>query len=424
MRIKELKIENYKSLRNITFCPGEMTVIVGANGSGKSNLASAFEFIADVYRNGLDYAVLNKGGFDNIAFRRQRRTRSAVKFSLDYVHNELMLPFDPIAQRKNRPLYRIKHSFSIAAGSRSIRSDYLLVDEVLEIFVSKQRQSESDYESFPPFMRLAQSGGGEPEIEVHAEKKIDADIRQYLEFISRRRSNSAAGSLTLMARELFFFGHGGIGDISVHQFSPQISRTPGAPSPLPRLTSYGQNLAALVDWLQRNHPKRWADVEDSMRQIIPGLGSIGVGFSTNNLLVLNFNEEGAGRPWTSQDVSDGTIQTLALLCCLADPRNALLFLEEPENSVHPWIVKQIIQQIKKNSKKTQTILTTHSPIILNVVEPKDIWICHKKDGVTMLSHLPELTPDVVKDWEAGDGRLFDLFDMGLVREAMPKGQII
>jgi predicted ATPase len=83
----------------------------------------------------------------------------------------------------------------------------------------------------------------------------------------------------------------------------------------------------------------------------------------------------------------------------------------------------LAKQLKEHAAKTQTILTTHSPIILNMVEPTDVWVCFKNNGETQLAHLPVLNPDVVKDWEAGTDRLFDIFDMGLVREAVPRGQL-
>ncbi|WP_006575607.1 AAA family ATPase [Cupriavidus sp. HPC(L)] len=423
MQIKELKIENYRSLRDITFRPNDLTVVVGANGSGKSNLASAFEFLADVYRNGLEYAVLSKGGFENIAYRRQQRTKSAVQFSIDFLTQDIHLPF---VKNRNQPgLFRVRHTFSFGAARTAIRADFKIVEETLQYYIPTGRQSAKDYEKFSNLFSISKKNG-ELSYEIGSSSRIDPDLVKYLEFISKRGKERRRGrAFDLLFRDLYFLGGPAeLGDISVHQFSPQISRTPGAPSPLPRLTSYGQNLAALVDWLQRNHPQRWEQVEDSMRQIIPGLESIGVAFTPNNLLALTFKEESSAKPWTSQDVSDGTIQTLALLCCLADPRNTLLFLEEPENSVHPWIVQQLTEQFKKNSKQTQTILTTHSPVVLNMVEPGDVWICYKEDGETRISHLPEINPEVVEDWESGVARLFELFDMGLVRQAMPKGQIV
>ena len=75
MRILNLSIKNYKSLRNIQLQPGPLTVVIGANASGKSNLADFFDFLSDLYRHGLAVAVARKGGYENIAFRKVRRSR-------------------------------------------------------------------------------------------------------------------------------------------------------------------------------------------------------------------------------------------------------------------------------------------------------------------------------------------------------------
>ncbi|HDR9074698.1 AAA family ATPase [Burkholderia vietnamiensis] len=416
MQIKRIEIENYRSLRHVVFEPNDLTVIVGANGSGKSNVASAFEFLSDVYSTGLEYAVLNKGGFENVAFRRQRRTRSAVRFTIDFVLEDGAATLFAAPANRDRAPVRIRHIFAFGASKQTIRADYGITEERIEYYESKKNQRAVDYLSFSHGFTIEKIGTKVAYTE--GLKRISNQVAPYVDFLNKRAKVSTLG---LMIRELFWLNGSGLTGISVHQFSPQISRTPGAPSPLPKLTSYGQNLATLVDWLQRHHPSQWNKVESSMQEIIPGLQSIKVEFSTNNLLTLSFLEEGSSRPWSSQDVSDGTIQTLAILCCLSDPRVNLLFLEEPENSVHPWIVRQLAKQFKSHSEKTQTILTTHSPVILNVVTPDCVWICHKEQGETILSHLPVLYPSVAEDWANGEERLFELFDMGLVREAMPTG---
>lgn len=419
MRLKELKVENYRSLRNITFRPGDLTVIVGANGSGKSNLASAIDFLSQAYASGLEYAVMAKGGFENIAFRSIRRTKSAIRFSGDFLMEKS--PF-VIHGGKNSPrLCRVKHQFAIKTSGQNIGSDYRITEETVEIYIPRHGQGAAEYLDFELQMTIRRQDE-DVEIDVPAGVVDRSELDVYISFLKERK-RSIASPVQLLWREIGWMFNFRLTGISVHQLSPNTARTPGPPSPLPVLTAYGQNLAAMVDWLKKQHPKRWVRVEASMKQIVPGLESIDVVFSINNLLTLTFKENHSGKAWTAQDVSDGTIQTLAILCLMADPRTSLLLLEEPENSVHPWIVKQLAKEFRSYSKGTQTILTTHSPLILNVVEARDVWVCYKNEGETLVAHLPKLRPEVVSSWEAGESRLFDLFDMGLVSEAMPKGQL-
>jgi len=62
MRVRELEIRNYKSLRHVRLRPEDFGVLVGANAAGKSNLTDCLEFISEVYRHGLELAVARRGG--------------------------------------------------------------------------------------------------------------------------------------------------------------------------------------------------------------------------------------------------------------------------------------------------------------------------------------------------------------------------
>jgi predicted ATPase len=419
MLLKSLKVENYRSLRNIEFRPGNLTVVVGANGAGKSNLASAIDFLSQAYESGLEYAVMAKGGFENIAFRSIRRTKSAIKFSSEFALPRLVLPM-----ARGRPVAHpglLKHSFAIKTAKEGIGADYKVVEETIELYRGAPGQALSECDHFPLLFSVTRKADVLT-FELTEDGKSIESLPEYLDFLSRRYSKDLS-NIQLAWRELTWLSNTRLNGMAVHQLSPNTARAPGPPSPDPTLTAYGQNLAALVDWLKKHHPKKWVRVEDSMKQIVPGLVAIEVVFSMNNLLTLTFKEEHAGKAWTAQDVSDGTIQTLAILCVMADPRTQLLLLEEPENSVHPWIVRQLAHEFKRYARTTQVVLTTHSPLILNMVEAEDVWVCYKKGGETILANLPILRPEVVEDWKAGNERLFDLFDMGLVQEAMPTGQI-
>jgi AAA15 family ATPase/GTPase len=71
MRLRNLSIHNYKSLRHVSFAPTNMPVLVGPNASGKTNIADAIDFLSEVYTHGLEIAVAGKGGYENTAFRKQ-----------------------------------------------------------------------------------------------------------------------------------------------------------------------------------------------------------------------------------------------------------------------------------------------------------------------------------------------------------------
>jgi len=426
MKLTQLNISNYKSLKSIQLQPTEMTVLIGANGAGKSNLASAFDFLADLYANGIDFAIAKKGGFENIAFRRQRRTKSGISFEVSV---ELDRREAQNATRRSFILREVgssqiasmtfEHKLTLRAAKQSISADYFIESEsvVINIALRPQKNSASPSVVSIKVDRFA----GEFSVES-SDPTVSEKLSEYLLLIGDPSDTASIATLEESFLKVFFPSIAvTLAGISVFQFSPQISRSPGAPSPNPRLSGYGQNLPSLIDWLSRKHPAKWASVLSSMRAIVPTLQSINTQYLHTKTLGLIFQEEGFSRPWTAEDVSDGTIQSLAILTALADPRNDLLFVEEPENSVHPWIVRQLANQLKRISRQKQVFVTTHSPVVLNLVSPEDVWVCFKINGETSLRRLDELSPELAHDWENGEGRLFELLDLGIVPEAIPSG---
>ena len=107
-----------------------------------------------------------------------------------------------------------------------------------------------------------------------------------------------------------------------------------------------------------------------------------------------------------EDISDGTIQTLAMLVAYVDPRNTLLLIEEVENSVHPWIIKILIKKFRKISVSKPVIITTHSPVLIDLIYPNEIWLVFKQKGETHLKKLVNVDKEIASDWEKGKIKLY------------------
>lgn len=420
MKIKSLHIQNYKSLRDFKIYPDDLTVLIGANGSGKSNFASALDFLADIYESGLEYAVAKKGGYENIALRKIRRSKAPIFF-------EIEVEFNGAGTRRAHPYYifqndskikyetiTVRHAFSIRAARQAIRTDYTIESEVIEYTAESKQDADSN-------KHLLIDIKGKKQKITSNDSEAEARLEDYMRLFSTSADESDGHAVELDFPRLIGQVAKMLGSISVFQFSAQIARAPGAPSPYPKLDSYGQNLPSLIDWLRRNHPKKWASIENAMRDIVPNLEEITTDYLHSKTLGIFFKEEGFGRPWNAEDVSDGTIQALSILTALADPRNDVVMIEEPENSLHPWIVKSLSKNIQALSKSNQLILTTHSPIILNLVTPEQVWVLYRENGATEVSRISDLYPEAIKEWKEGSNRLYDIIDFGLIPKALPQG---
>jgi predicted ATPase len=429
VRLKKITVHNYKSLRYVTFCPTPLTAIVGPNGSGKTNFSDAVDFLSDVYTHGLELAVVRKGGFENIAFRKMRRTKSAIEFevTLELLGSELRRT---TLTRRHAPFlsstFRLVHRFAIRTSGAAIRADFKVLDE--EFLVSMRTDQQSADEEFKDIVRVSVGSDRKLVIEAFEKSPVADEVLRYARTYSdifEDRGLTTAQELFVIAlplRNAFFSAFvSAIGRFEVYQISPRLSRTSGVPTPNPKLSRAGENLPALVDWIQRKHPAEWEVVMNGMRDVLPGLVDISVDYLHNKTLGLFFHEEGMGRPWAIEDVSDGTVQTLALLVATADPRTTLLLIEEPENSVHPWIIRVIVERLQQMSGKKDVIVTSHSPVLVNLIQPNELWVTSRSHGETHMQRLVDLEPDIVGSWENGKIRLSEFLDAGFVPQAVPGG---
>jgi predicted ATPase len=211
-----------------------------------------------------------------------------------------------------------------------------------------------------------------------------------------------------------------LGNTRLYKLNPLECRRPGVMTPNPDLDRYGNNLPGLVAYMQRNHHKAWAATLQAMRDIVPGLEDIRIAFTQDRRLALQFVEKGVGRPWTSEEVSDGTIQSLALFAVLHDPRISLVLIEEPENSVHPWIVRAFVDACRA-AKDKQIIITSHSPALIGYLKPDEVTVVWRTQGRTKLQRLVDIEPEAYTMWSSGELTPFDILDSGWIRQSVPEG---
>lgn len=134
------------------------------------------------------------------------------------------------------------------------------------------------------------------------------------------------------------------------------------------------------------------------------------GEDRHRYLTVMYTNEAVVPSWL---VSDGTLRLLALTipAYLKDVPSTFL-IEEPENGIHPRAIETVLQSLS-SIYRSQVFVATHSPIALNMLEPKQV-LCFAKD--------PEGAADIVaghqhpalKDWRRGEPDLGVLFASGIL----------
>jgi predicted ATPase len=109
---------------------------------------------------------------------------------------------------------------------------------------------------------------------------------------------------------------------------------------------------------------------------------------------------------------------LALVLALFDARIPLLGIEEPENSLHPWILREIVKLCTRQPGK-QVVMTTHSPVLLDYAPAESVHLMWREGGQSKIGRMLDLDEDVRKVWESGETSLFELYDSGGIPQAAP-----
>lgn len=431
MQLTSVRFEAFKSLYDVE-CPlDRFTVITGPNGAGKSNFVDALNFLGEVYADGLEFAVGRAGGYENIAHRRTRRAKKPIAMTVEAILDGKEI--QEMTRRYHRPrnggevpdnfAITYTHRFALGTTTQSLLADFQVREDQIDLHDLQRRQLLRMWRSTDASVKASVSKNRVnqyPWLSILLDPFTEPD---FIRFINRRPSSPA----NLLTDEILYYGaifshiRSALGGTRIFQLSPYQCRTSGVPTPNAVLERHGENLPGAADHLRRNAPRSWAQVQNAMRTILPDLESIDVVYTEDRRLALQFRDRSVGRPWNTGEVSDGTIQSLALFIALYDTRYPLLVIEEPENAVHPWILRQFLDQCMDTFK--QIIVTTHSPVVLNYVDPQVVRLMSIHNGRSHLQRLLDVSEDLAHVVLNGDVSMFDAYDSGMVRAALPRGYV-
>jgi predicted ATPase len=424
VRLLEVGIQNYKSLRNVTLKPGPLSVFIGPNGAGKSNLCDVLAFISDLHRGGLGHALANHGGYHAV------KSQSANRF------------FEPISLQIKASLDTREFHHSQNGDTQSNRVQNVVVDHIVTIGLLEAPSPSEPYilsESINCTIRLDGDDQNLRTLEIlrYLNRIISislTDLPDYLlpmkgisEHTMRSVLEASIGSsrspLLSEAVETFLLPfvpiNSSIGSMGLYELMPAMLRAPSLADGGTELDRHGGNLPAAVQWLKRHHLREFHGALNAVRLIMPNLEDVNVFTTPQKTLQLTFKERGFSRPWTAGEVSDGTIRGLGLLTAVFEPRSKVVVVEEPENSLHPWAIGEFVDAGREIAEHKQIVLTTYSPSLINHLHPRDLWVVSKKTGDTQIVKLDELDPDATIGWEDGRFTLSQYLESGIVREAVP-----
>lgn len=157
------------------------------------------------------------------------------------------------------------------------------------------------------------------------------------------------------------------------------------------------NLAAFLTRLQRDFPDVFDELCSDAREMVPGLKELrlrAIGGADESVAVEIIDDRLPGSTPLSH-ASFGTVRALSLLAMLHDPEPPLLTcVEEIDHGLHPHVFDRLVDLLRRASTRTQFIIATHSPALVNRLEPGELIVC-ERDPKTGLARIPAVDPSEV-----------------------------
>lgn len=345
------------------------TFLVGQNGAGKSNVVDAFAFLAEAMVSPLTSVLDRRAGLATVSYRIAQRGRRA--------DLGLRVELNNLDEETSRAVY--------AFQLRGLQDyDFKVLHEQCVITRCNGRRNWFD-----------RSEG----IWRSSEKSLDPALE------SRSLALPVVAGDTRFAAVWRF-----LSDMQVYRIEPGVLREMQDPDGGGRLRTDGRNAASILREIRRESPDNWQSIRDLLETIVPDTIDVKPK-KLGNKLGLEFTQK-----WTTSSpikfeayyMSDGTLRVLGLLAAVFQrPAPSALVIEEPEATIHPGALGSVLDLLRHAGRFTQTVVTTHSPDILDAswIEDRHLRIVSWDQGSTRVAPVSETVRRSLKEHLMGAGEL-------------------
>jgi predicted ATPase len=352
--IKELKLSGYRLFRDFSAEFGKVTVIIGANGSGKSSLFDFLKFLrfavsaplpAEIDPHGGGRRLFNASGTERISFalvadlgqsKPLRYEAEIVGPKGDpYVSYERLATVGPLHADEKNPFVFL----DFRDGSGVVR------DQLQRAFVRPRWNLERN--------------------ELALRRAVDPSLFTLARFQRFVSSWSFYSGFEMAAGSAI--------------------RRPVPTEPKPVLAEDGSNLSAVLFSLMADDREAWSELETHIRSVVPGFVSLNVvpRGEPGNVITewIERSEKGEITKLTVSDLSDGTLRFLCWAAiCLSATTAPLVCIDEPELGLHPRVLPVLAALFRLFSQRSQVLIATHSPYFLSQFPLDLIAVMRKEDG--------------------------------------------
>ena len=368
--ITRVVLNNYKSIASCDVRLQPLTFLVGHNGAGKSNFLDALRFVADALNSSLDHALRDRGGINDVR-RRSRGHPTHFLIRLEFTLSESL---------------NGHYAFRIGARKRDEPGEYRVQME--ECVIQNQKE----------YFRVNNG------VVTTSARVAPAAATDRLYLVNASGLPEFRPVYDALSRMGFY------------NLNPDKIRDLQAPDPRDVLTRDGDNLTSVFN--QLSSPVKTV-IEEYLALVVPGVHRVDVKkFGPKETLEFRQDVAGDKNRWSflANNMSDGTLRVLGILVALfqgnqnTQKRVPLVGIEEPEIALHPAAAGVLLDGLRDAAEKTQIIVTSHSPDLLDDkdLNVESILAVEAPNGNTKISVVDDASRSVIRDKLYTTGELLRL----------------
>lgn len=398
--IKKVELTNFYSFGKTTIeLHPETNILIGINGSGKSNFLKALRLLKEgVVGMGLKKYVLDHlGGFDSI-YHKSRYKQSSNEISIIFTFDASLVQHQPeFLYKEEDIIYRIT-----LIKSPGLQNYY--VDESLY-----RSGGEYSYLSIMHgLIQLTERTSGAGNLISSLEDELDPQELALKQVQVNNDNLFAINVIRKHIRDIFIYDY-------FDTMPGSAIRRPMLATSENYLTSNGSNLTQLLNTIKINYKDSYRKIVEMLREVNPNFEGFDFNFIGGNIELM-LEERGFNSSIHVSNISDGTLRYLCLLAIICNPnRGKLICIDEPELGLHPDMILNLASAIKDAAADSTFVILTHSENLLNYFDIENLRVFEKdeQNGTIVKSFSTDQFAEWYEDYTIG--QMWKQGDFGGVR---------
>ncbi len=434
--LKKVFIKNFKSLHDCEIDIGKLNVMVGANASGKSNLIEAFRLLKKIYVEKDGFPFLEWWGYNNVVWQRKEELPIIIGLLFDIEGYDVYFETNFTGAGGKfqilREVLEIKGYLMFEKGGNkiTIKHDVNFID----IIIKNIHKYESSYD-ITILKKEIRKLTKETKIEVDFEQRLleNENIRDVVYgsgegWLTEKKTKnryrlsrvwdrkSSDEKSIIICPTLDYKGESYSAELPLNKISvdtiistltkllilyPLNIRLMKIPQALRReetLKEDGTNIASVYHTIYLKEGKIPEQIYNPLTMVFPKI-DVRPHITDDGRVMIKFLEDGL--ELLPPNTSDGFYKILTLLTVIY-LKPPLFIVDEIENSLHPSTLELILDTIKIGD--TQAIITTHSPVVVDMTDLSNIILVDKEQGESTFKRIKD--PEKIKEFLIKKGITF------------------